>query len=224
MEKYAESGTGGIPRRAFNDPRALASLGSSNLSNQFTSQTGLGISRNNDFIGKAARGKFSNSDWFTQGGTPTTRASVNSGVNEVNRVARDGASFAQEVDRNLEVGGRQFATPDGLRTMRQTLSNAKNARQQFRDSVIRAASTAGRTIGDVSNAHNNAGLGGSQTTKDFSSYAGAVVGAMDKTQGRLDRGIAKLERQVASAERKYYGQIRTATRGLGNTPDGDPFD
>lgn len=31
MEKYAESGTGGIPRRAFNDPRALASLGSSNL-------------------------------------------------------------------------------------------------------------------------------------------------------------------------------------------------
>ena len=35
MLKYAESGTGGIPRRAFNDPRALASLGSSNLSTQF---------------------------------------------------------------------------------------------------------------------------------------------------------------------------------------------
>lgn len=34
--KYAESGTGGIPRRAFNDPRALESLGSSNLSTQFT--------------------------------------------------------------------------------------------------------------------------------------------------------------------------------------------
>ena len=35
MPKYAESGTGGIPRRAFNDPRALESLGSSNLSSQF---------------------------------------------------------------------------------------------------------------------------------------------------------------------------------------------
>ena len=35
IPKYAESGTGGIPRRAFNDPRALESLGSSNLSSQF---------------------------------------------------------------------------------------------------------------------------------------------------------------------------------------------
>ena len=35
IPKHAESGTGGIPRRAFNDPRALASLGSSNLSSQF---------------------------------------------------------------------------------------------------------------------------------------------------------------------------------------------
>lgn len=32
--KFAESGTGGIPRRAFNDPRAMESLGSSNLSAQ----------------------------------------------------------------------------------------------------------------------------------------------------------------------------------------------
>ena len=37
MPKYAESGTGGIPRRAFNDPRALSSLGSSNLSSGFSS-------------------------------------------------------------------------------------------------------------------------------------------------------------------------------------------
>ena len=36
IPKHAESGTGGIPRRAFNDPRALASLGSSNLSTQFS--------------------------------------------------------------------------------------------------------------------------------------------------------------------------------------------
>lgn len=35
IPKHAESGTGGIPRRAFNDPRALASLGSSNLATQF---------------------------------------------------------------------------------------------------------------------------------------------------------------------------------------------
>lgn len=35
LPKFAESGTGGIPRRAFNNPRALESLGSSNLSNQF---------------------------------------------------------------------------------------------------------------------------------------------------------------------------------------------
>lgn len=35
--KFAESGTGGIPRRAFNDPRALESLGSSNLSQTFAS-------------------------------------------------------------------------------------------------------------------------------------------------------------------------------------------
>lgn len=35
LPKHAESGTGGIPRRAFNDPRALASLASSNLSTQF---------------------------------------------------------------------------------------------------------------------------------------------------------------------------------------------
>ncbi len=32
MLKHAESGTGGIPRRAFNKPRAMESLGSSNLS------------------------------------------------------------------------------------------------------------------------------------------------------------------------------------------------
>lgn len=36
MEKYAESGTGGIPRRAFNNPRAMDSLGSSNLSNNLS--------------------------------------------------------------------------------------------------------------------------------------------------------------------------------------------
>ena len=36
MEKYAESGTAGIPRRAFNNPRAMDSLGSSNLSNNFS--------------------------------------------------------------------------------------------------------------------------------------------------------------------------------------------
>lgn len=35
LPKFAESGTGGIPRRAFNDPRALESLGSSNLSTNF---------------------------------------------------------------------------------------------------------------------------------------------------------------------------------------------
>ncbi len=34
MLKHAESGTGGIPRRAFNNPRAMESLGASNLSNQ----------------------------------------------------------------------------------------------------------------------------------------------------------------------------------------------
>jgi len=34
MLKHAESGTGGIPRRAFNNPRAMGSLGSSNLSSQ----------------------------------------------------------------------------------------------------------------------------------------------------------------------------------------------
>lgn len=39
LSKYAESGTGGIPRRAFNDPRALASLESSNLSTQFRAST-----------------------------------------------------------------------------------------------------------------------------------------------------------------------------------------
>lgn len=37
MEKFAESGTGGIPRRAFNNPRAMASLGSSNLTQTFAS-------------------------------------------------------------------------------------------------------------------------------------------------------------------------------------------
>ena len=36
IPKHAESGTGGIPRRAFNNPRAMASLGSSNLSNNFS--------------------------------------------------------------------------------------------------------------------------------------------------------------------------------------------
>ena len=230
MEKYAESGTGGIPRRAFNDPRALASLGSSNLSTQFGGgQSGIGISRNNDFVAQAARGKFSNSDWFTQGGTPTTRAAINSGVNEMNRIARDGASFAQEVDRNLQVGGRQFATAEGIRTMRQTLSNAQNARQQLQSSVYAAASAAGRTTGDVAAAHNNAvaSLNGEQRAgaiTNYGKYAGAVVGAMDKSRGRLDKGIAKLERQIASSESKFYGQIRAATRGLGNTPDGDPFD
>jgi hypothetical protein len=35
MLKHAETGTGGIPRRAFNNPRAMESLGSSNLSNSF---------------------------------------------------------------------------------------------------------------------------------------------------------------------------------------------
>lgn len=40
MEKRAESGTAGIPRRAFNNPRALESLGSSNLSNSFTLGSG----------------------------------------------------------------------------------------------------------------------------------------------------------------------------------------
>ena len=34
MLKHAESGTGGIPRRAFNNPRAMDSLGSSNLSDK----------------------------------------------------------------------------------------------------------------------------------------------------------------------------------------------
>jgi hypothetical protein len=43
MEKYAESGTGGIPRRAFNDPRAMNSLGSSNLSNSFTLDIGRSV-------------------------------------------------------------------------------------------------------------------------------------------------------------------------------------
>lgn len=45
--KFAESGTGGIPRRAFNDPRALESLGSSNLSTQFTGgRASIGVSIN----------------------------------------------------------------------------------------------------------------------------------------------------------------------------------
>lgn len=42
MQKFAESGTGGIPRRAFNDPRAMESLGSSNLSNQLGRSVTLG--------------------------------------------------------------------------------------------------------------------------------------------------------------------------------------
>jgi hypothetical protein len=36
IPKHAESGTAGIPRRAFNNPRAMESFGSSNLSNQLS--------------------------------------------------------------------------------------------------------------------------------------------------------------------------------------------
>lgn len=35
MEKFADTPVGGIPRRAFDNPRAMESLGSSNLSTQF---------------------------------------------------------------------------------------------------------------------------------------------------------------------------------------------
>ena len=109
--------------------------------------------------------------------------------------------------------------------MRQTLSNAKDARKQFQDKVTRTAYVAGQTTGDV--AKSVASLNSEQratANTNYGTYAGRVVDSMDKARGRLDKGIAKLERQITTSENKFYGQIRQATRGLGNTPDGDPFD
>ena len=77
MEKHAESGTGGIPRRAFNDPRALASLGSSNLSPSF----GLDI-------GRSVASPTARSIMRTAGGDPTVLTRIAADKAEIIRTER----------------------------------------------------------------------------------------------------------------------------------------
>lgn len=225
MEKRAETGTGGIPRRAFNNPRAMESLGSSNLSNQLTGFGG--IDRGNDFVNQVAKrgSKFGSSDWYERTGNEATRQVTRNATRQVELVARRGADQAQEATNALKRGNAQFATAEGIRTMRANLQVAKDSLEALRQSTTRGAYLAGAGIGEVSNAHaaQNTGVQAS-ASRDFAEYSGQIVGKMDTARGKISAGIQKLERKIESSERKYYGQIRAATRGLGSTPNGDPFD
>lgn len=75
MEKRAETGTGGIPRRAFNNPRAMESLGSSNLANSFDLPRGVASSLQREVYRNA-------------GGDPAVLTKIDADNRAISRTAR----------------------------------------------------------------------------------------------------------------------------------------
>lgn len=144
LPKHAESGTAGIPRRAFNNPRALESLGSSNLANRFIlGSGGQTLARNNT--------KWENSGFKAVGGfssdisTPEARQVRSNAIGATSVIADRASKEVSQLKRSLK--------QNDLPNARAALERFGRSIQEFERKATegsRAVADA-RTVGDPNN-------------------------------------------------------------------------